>query len=388
RFRTALATAQIALSMALLVAAGLFIRSLTNINRIDLGLNTENLATFSISPELNGYAPERSRALFERLEDELAAIPGVTSVSAAMVPLLAGSNWGSDVSVEGYKPLPDQGAHGRFNSIGPGYFRTTGTPLIAGREFTRADALTTPKVAVVNEEFARRYNLGREAVGKRMGVGGSELDIEIIGLVRNAKYSEVRNEALPLFFRPYRQDAEVGELTFYVRSGTEPSRVLAAIPKVVARLDPNLPVERLMTLEEQARQSVFLERFMGVLSASFAVLATLLAAVGLYGMLAYSVTQRTREIGLRMALGAAPATLRGMVLRQVAWMTAIGGAIGLMVGLVVGRAARSLLYELEGYDPAVLAASAIGLVLVALAAGIIPARRAAAVDPLTALHFE
>ncbi len=388
RFRKALATAQVALSMALLVAAGLFIRSLTNISRIDLGMDTESILTFSISPELNGYTPERSAALFERLEDELAAVPGVASVSAAMVPLLSGSNWGSDVNIEGYKAPPDEGANTRFNEVGPAYFRTTGTPLVAGREFTRADAASTAKVAVVNEEFAKRFGLGRQAVGKRIGMGGNELDIQIVGLTRNAKYSEVKDAVPPLVFLPYRQDAQIGELTFYVRSAADPTRVLAAIPKVVARLDPNLPVEDLKTLAAQARENVFMDRFIGVLSSAFAVLATLLAAVGLYGVVAYSVAQRTREIGLRMALGAGPAAVRGMVLRQVAWMTVIGGAIGLAAGIYVGRAARSLLYELQGFDPVVLTASLAGLALVALAAGYVPARRAAAIDPLRALRFE
>jgi predicted permease len=388
RFRKALATAQVALSMALLVAAGLFIRSLTNISRIDLGIDTESVLAFSISPELNGYTPERSKGLFERLEDELAAVPGVASVSAAMVPLLSGSNWGSDVRIEGYEAPPDEGANTRFNEVGPAYFRTTGTPLLAGREFTRADAAGTAKVAIVNEEFAKRFGLGRQAVGKRIGMGGKELDIQIVGLARNAKYSEVKDAVPPLVFLPYRQDDEIGQLSFYVRSAADPTRVLAAIPKVVARADPNLPVEELKTLAAQARENVFMDRFIGVLSSAFAVLATLLAAVGLYGVVAYSVAQRTREIGLRMALGAGPAAVRGMVLRQVAWMTAIGGAIGLAAGIYLGQAARSLLYELQGYDPVVLAASLVGLAIVAVAAGYVPARRAAAIDPLSALRFE
>ena len=192
----------------------------------------------------------------------------------------------------------------------------------------------------------------------------------------------------PLFFLPYRQDPEIGDLNFYVRAAGDPARVLAAIPKMVANIDPNLPVEGLKTLEAQARENVFLDRFIGVLSTSFAVLATLLAAVGLYGVVAYSVAQRTREIGLRMALGAGPSEVRRMVLRQVAWMTVVGGALGLAAGLYLGRAARSLLYELQGYDPIVIAGSIAGLALVALAAGYIPARRAAAIDPLGALRFE
>ncbi len=388
RFRRTLATGQVALSMALLVAAGLFIRSLANISRIDLGIDTASVLTFSISPELNGYTPERSRALFERLEDELSGTPGVASVSAAMVALLSGSSWGSDVEVEGYKRAPDEDTNARYNEIGPAYFRTLGTSVLAGREFTRADAAGSAKVAIVNEEFAKRFNLGRQAVGKRIGIRGSELDLQIVGLVSNAKYSEVKDAVPPMVFLPYRQDEQIGQLTFYLRAAGDPARVLAAIPKVVGRLDPNLPVEDLKTLAAQARENVFMDRFIGVLSSAFAALATLLAAVGLYGVVAYSVAQRTREIGLRMALGAGPAAVRGMVLRQVAWMTVVGGAIGLAGGVYLGRAARSLLYELQGHDPLVLAVSLAGLGAVALAAGYIPARRAAAIDPLRALRFE
>jgi predicted permease len=390
RFRTTLATAQIALSMTLLACAGLFTKSLLNISRVDLGINVDRVVTFGISPELNAYKPERSRQLFERLEDELAAVPGVTGVTTALVPLLAGNNWGSDVQVEGFESGPDVDSNARFNEVGAGYFSTMGVPLIAGREFTRADVLGAPKVAIVNEAFAKKFNLGRNAVGKRMGSGrqGEAMDIEIVGLVQNAKYSEVKREIPPLFFRPYMQDERVGSMTFYVRTGVDPTSFLVNIPKIVAKLDSNLPVENLRTLEQQVQNNVFMDRMMTTLSAAFAVLATLLAAVGLYGVLAYTVTQRTREIGLRMALGAAPARVRVMVLRQVAVMTVIGGVIGLGVAILASRGAQSLLYQLEGWDPVVLTASAVILTLVALGAGLIPAHRASQLDPMRALRYE
>ncbi len=361
RFRTTLATAQIALSMTLLACAGLFTKSLLNISRVDLGIKVDNVVTFGISPELNAYKSERSRQLFERLEDELSAMPGVTGVTTALVALLAGNNWGDAVQVEGFQSGPDIDNGSRYNEVGAGYFRTMGVPLIAGREFTRADTLGSPKVTIVNEAFAKKFNLGRDAVGKRISNDrpGSTLDTEIVGLVQNAKYSEVKREVPPLFFRPYHQDDSVGSMTFYVRTSLDPSSFLVNIPKVVARLDPNLPVENLRTLEQQVQNNVFLDRLMTTLSAAFAVLATLLAAVGLYGVLAYTVTQRTREIGLRMALGAAPSRVRVMVLRQVAVMTLIGGTIGLTVAIWASRGAQSLLYQLEGSDPMVLAGSAV-----------------------------
>jgi len=390
-FRTTLATAQIAISMALLVCAGLFTKSLLNVSRVDLGLDIENLITFSVSPELNGYTPERSRALFERLEEELAVQPGVTAVAASLVPAIAGSNWGSSVSVEGFEAGPDTDTHANFNEVGPDYFRTMGIPVLAGREFTRADRLEGPKVAIVNEAFAGKFNLGRDAVGKRIGTGPREtvkLDVEIVGLVKDAKYSEVKGEMRPIFFRPYRQDERIGYINFYVRTSASTDSALRSVPRVVASLDPDLPVVDLRTMPQQVRQNVFLDRMVSTLSAGFATLATLLAGVGLYGVLAYTVAQRTREIGLRMALGAAPARVRGMILGQVALMTAIGGTIGLGAAVWAGRAAGALLYEIEGHDPVVLVTSVVLLSLVALGAGFIPAHRASRVDPMLALRYE
>ena len=389
-FRASLATVQIAISMALLVCAGLFTKSLVNVSRVELGMNVEHLATFGVSPQMNGYSPERSKQVFERLEDDLTAQPGVTDVSASLVPALGGSNWGSSVSVEGFKAGPDTDTHANYNEIGPGYFKTMGIRLLAGREFTRSDNLGGPKVAVVNEAFARKFNLGTDAVGKRIGTGGpnDKLDTEIVGLVRDAKYSEVKDAIPPLFFRPYRQSERVGAMTFYVRTSGAPEQIIQTIQRLVASVDSNLPVENLRTMEQQVRDNVFLDRMISTMSAGFAVLATLLAAVGLYGVLAYTVAQRTREIGLRMALGAAPNRVRLMVLRQVGLMTVIGGVVGLIGAVWAGRAAKSILYQMEGYDPIVLAGSVVLLALVALGAGFIPAHRASRIDPMLALRYE
>jgi len=390
RFRTSLATAQIALSMALLVSAGLFTKSLFNVARVDLGLKADNVIMFAVSPELNGYKPEQSRQLFERMEDELGALPGVKAVTTSTVPLLSGSNWGNDVAVEGFKAGPDTDTNSRYNEIGPGYFATLGIPIIAGRDFSRGDGATAPKVAIVNEAFLKKFNLGRDAVGIRMGnEGGSgPLTMEIVGVVKNAKYSEVKREIPPLFFKPYRQDERIGFMTLYVLTASDPQPFMGAIQKTIAKIDPNLPIENLRTLPAQVRENVFLDRFITVLSTAFASLATLLAAVGLYGVLAYTVSQRTREIGLRMALGAAPGRVRAMVLRQVGVMTLAGGIVGLAGAIALGRAAQSLLYELQGWDPAVLAAAAASLALVAFAAGFVPALRASQVDPMSALRYE
>jgi predicted permease len=389
RFRNSLVTAQIALSMALLASAGLFIRSLANVSRVDLGIKVENLATFSVSPELNGYSRQRSQIFFARLEQELASTPGVKDLAVSLVPLLTGSNWGSSVQVQGFQSGPDVDNGARFNEVGPGYFRVLGVPILSGREFTSADVTGAQQVAVVNQAFARKFGLGSAAVGKFMSNSGAEkLDIQIVGLAKDAKYSEVKAEVPPMFYVPYKQDSTVGSASVYVRSSLPPEQILHAIPAVVRRLDPNLPVEQLKTMPQQVRENIFLDRMISILSAAFAVLATLLAAVGLYGVLAYSIAQRTREIGVRMALGADSGRVLGMVLRQVGVMLLIGGLIGIAGAVALGRSMRSLLYELHGWDPVVLAGATLLLSVVALGAGYIPALRASRVHPMQALRYE
>jgi predicted permease len=358
---------------------------------VDLGFKVDHVATFGLSPDLNGYSFDRTRLFFPRLEDELRAEPGVTAVTVSNVPILAGRNRQRDVAVQGFKAGPDTDSNSHYNKVGPGYFSALGIPLIAGREFTDADTVNSAKVAVVNQTFAKKFGLGSDAVGKLMGAGNgyhSKLDMTIVGVVEDAKYSEVKQKVPPQFFMPYRQDKELGGMHVYVRTSGDVAQAASAITAVVKRLDPNLPIEELETLPEQVRNNTFLDRMMTTLSAAFALLATLLAAIGLYGVLAYTVAQRTREIGLRMALGAAPDRVRGMVLRQVAIMTLVGVVVGLAGALGVGKAAQSILFQMTGADPAVLALSAVALALVALCAGFIPAHRASRVDPMRALKYE
>lgn len=392
RFRSALVTGQIALSMALLVAAGLFIKSLVNVSRVDLGLNPENVVMFSVSPQLNGYENDRSADLFIQISNELAAIPGVTSVTSDLVGVLGGSSWGNSVAVEGFDWEPGVDAGSRFNAVGPGFFSTLGMPLLAGREFTEADADGAPEVAIVNEAFTRKFGLdGVRAVGKYMsdnGGGSDELDIQIVGVVQDAKYSDVKDAVPPVFFLAARQDRDIGSMNFYARTAIDPADVTAQITPLIQRLDSDLPVDNLRTMREQVDENIFLDRLISTLSAAFALLATILAAVGLYGVLAYTVAQRTREIGLRMALGAASSNVRGMVLRQVGRMVIVGGIIGIAAAVALGGAAQSLLFGMEGYDAPVIAGVSILLGLVGLGAGYIPAARAARVDPMAALRYE
>ena len=388
-FRRGLVMAQFALATMLLVVAGLFLQSLRNVSGVDLGIRTNDVVTFRLWPGLNSYGDEQSRALYERVEAELAAQPGVTSTTAATVAVLAGDSWGTTVMVQGFEAGPDTERSTRFNQVGPDYFRTLGIPVLAGRTFTEADVRAAPRVAIVNEAFARKFDLGREAVGRRLGHSGGldvELDTEIVGLVADTRYSDVKTPPPPLLYVPYRQGDEVGSLVFYARSTLPPEGLLRTITALVADLDPALPVTQLAPLPRQVEEAAFEDRVMTVLSAAFAGLATLLAAVGLYGVLAYTVAQRTREIGLRMALGADAARVRTMVLGQVGRMTLVAGAVGLAAAVGVGRLAQSLLYEIEGPTPAVVVAAVLALAAVALGAGFVPAQRASRIEPMAALR--
>lgn len=389
RFRAVLVTVQIALSMMLLISAGLFLKSLVNVSKVDLGVNVEQVVTFGLSPERNAYDSTRSSQLFERVEREMAAIPGVTAVASSLVPLLAGSNWGTDVYVQGFAHGPDVDNNARYNEIGSGYMAALGVRILSGREFTDADRLGSSRVAIVNETFAKKFNLGTDAVGKFISDRGADsLNIQIVGLVQDAKYSEVKGEVPPLFFRPWRQDPRVGSMYFYVKTTLPPEQLLRTIPATIKRIDPGLPVEDLKTMPQQIRENIFLDRMISILSAAFAVLATLLAGVGLYGVLAYSVAQRTREIGVRMALGADSGQVKRLVMRQIGGMLLAGGIFGVAAALGLGRAAQSLLFGLEGHDPIVFVLSIVLLAGIAALAGYAPARRAAQVDPMQALRYD
>jgi predicted permease len=389
RFRASLVTAQIALSMGLLIMSALFLRSLMNVSKVNLGLTVDNVATFEIVPARAGYDSTRSAVLFNRVGQELAALPGVTSETEGMVPLLQGDNWGEGVHVQGFECGPDIDCGSRFNQIGVDYFKTFGVNLLAGREFTTADNLGSQQVAIVNQAFAKKFRMGNDVVGKFMGDGDNDsLNIQIIGLVPDVKYSDVKDSVPPVYYRAWRQDPRAGNLAYYVRSSLPPSTILGTLRSTMQRIDPNLPVENLKTMPQQVKENVFLDRMISILSSAFALLATLLAGVGLYGVLSYSVTQRTREIGVRMALGADAANVRRLVMKQVATMLVVGGIIGVVAAFGLGNAARSMLFQLEAHDPTAMTIAVVLLACVALAAGFIPARRAAMVDPMHALRYD
>jgi predicted permease len=391
RFRLTLATAQIALSMALLISAGLFAKSLLNVARVDLGLNTEKLVVFGVSPAMNGYAVERVRQVLDGIQQELRAYPGVVGVTTSRTRLIGGSEVVSDFRLQGVTYGPENAENANYNFVGTDYLRTLGINLVAGREFLPSDTEGTPKVAIVNEAFLHKNKLGRDVIGRRLEWmrRSNGFDIEIVGVAANSAYDDVKqDEPWPLVLMPYRQDPNLADAHVYARTAGSEQDLLAALPRLVRNIDPDLPVGSPQTMTAQVHQNVALDRFVTMMSAAFAMLATLLAALGLYGVLAYTVTQRTREFGLRMALGAEAKTVRRLVLRQVGSMTAVGAVIGVAIASGLSRVAESLLFQMTARDPFVFAAATLVLVTVALSAGLIPAQRAARVDPMTALRYE
>jgi putative ABC transport system permease protein len=391
RFRKALVASQIVLTTVLLVGAGLFARSLNNLKRLDLGLRADHLIAFSVAPELNGYTPQRTIAFFDDLRQSVAALPGMRSVSAAEIAILTDSNAGSNVTIEGYQAQENEDMEVRHNRIGPDFFTTMGIPLLGGREFTVADTAGSAKVAIINETMARRFFANRNPIGSHFAFGAGDRirpDIEIVGVVKDSKHATVREEKRPFAYLPYAQETNLGRITFYARTDQDVDAIAPSLRREVARRDNNLPIYNLKTLRQQADESLFADRFLTFLSICFGSLAAALAAIGLYGVMAYTVTRRMREIGIRIALGATQGRVAWLVLREVALLAGAGLLAGAPLAFALGRAAESLLFGIKAGDPLVFAAAGSLLTLVALFGGYLPARRAARVDPMVALRRE
>jgi predicted permease len=389
-FRKTLVIAQIALSLLLLVGAGLFARSLYNLKGVDPGFRPENLMAFTVDPSLNGYSQSRTQALYARLQEGIGALPGVRSVSAADIAALTQDEDISTVVVEGHPSKDGEDMNPHVNRLGPGYFSTLGIPLVAGREFTKRDVGGAPRVGMINETAAKNFFGNQNPLGRHFGFGGRRgiTDIEIVGVVKDDKTAGLK-DAVPRFvYSPYAQEKSITNLTFYIRTTQAPELMAAALRRVVQQADSNLPVFGMKTMEAQVDEFLFAERLIATLSTIFGCLATLLAAVGLYGVMAYTVARRTREIGIRVALGASRGEVARLVMREVGWMAAIGIAIGLPGAIALGRLIQSQLFGLAPYDPFTLAIATGTLAAAALLAGYIPAARATRVDPVVALRYE
>lgn len=390
--RRALVAMQMSASLALLIAAGLFGQSLLNLMRVELGIRTDHLALFQLDPSLNKYSDDRTLALYEELEKRLAAMPGALLVSASMVPAIGDSNWGQNVTIDGYTPDGDGADHSFFNVVGPGYLRTMGAPLVAGREFTGQDNQAGARVVMVNEAFIRKFfpkeNSTAAVLGRAIGMGASKPDHTIVGVVKDTHYASIRESPKPVFYQPYRQEKRQAQLYFYVRTALPPENLLPLIRREVASLDPNLPVGELKTMDGQIEEQLFAERLLTVNIMAFAALATLLAAIGLYGVLAYGVARRTREIGIRMALGAEPGAVRAMILKEVVWMLAVGALAGSAGAFGLSRVAESLFFGLTGSRWTIYAGATALLAIIALMAALMPANRATRIHPINALRYE
>lgn len=399
--RKALVAAQVALSLLLLIGAGLFVRTLANLRDLGPGFSPERLVGFEIDPTLNGYDTARTKIFYQQLTDSLLAVPGVRSVGFASMRILEDDEWDSSMTVEGYTAKPGQHAEPFMNSISPNYFATLGVPILAGRDFRPTDDKQikhsddpdnfVPTTVMINESFAKKYFAGRNPVGLHVGFGSdpnTRADMEIIGVVKDIKYTNLRDQIPPQAYVPYAAGRQPSGVTFYMRTVADPKPLMAIVRQKTHALDPNLPVYEIRTTDAQISLSLRNERLIASLSTLFGVLATLLAVIGLYGVMAYTVARKTREIGIRMALGAVQGNVIWMVMKEVLLLVAIGVLIGLPVAMGLSSLVRNQLYGLAPHDPATLTLATLGLLCVACLAGFIPALRASRIDPTRALRYE
>lgn len=389
--RKTLVTAQVALSLLLLIGAGLFARSLQNLRGLDSGMKLDNTIAFDVDPTLAGYKGQRALVFYQQLLDRLRSLPGVRSAATAGVRVLSRSDWESTITIEGYDAKPGEDMAPWFNAVSPGYFDSLGISIVGGRDFDAKDDLAAPKVALVNQSFVKKFFGERDPIGRHFGMGGdpgTKTDIEIIGVVRDAHYEELRQQVPRQVFVAGLQSKNPGGASVFVRAHGDPLAFAGAARREVAALDSNIPVFNMKTMNRQLDESLVLERFVTTLSTAFGILATVLAMVGLYGVMAYTVARRAREIGIRMALGALGGNVVRLIMREVAVLIAIGVAIALPAAYGLTRLVRSQLYGVEPHDPLTLAAATVGLSAVALLAGFIPAWRASRVDPVKILRYE
>jgi putative ABC transport system permease protein len=386
RLRQVLVISQVALTLLLVTVSCGFVRSLYNLKNTDLGFRPDHILQFSIAPTLNGYNKDRSLAFYSELDRKLAVLPGVRSLSAAELPLMNDQDGSSTVTLAGYNDTPDV----ERNSVGPGHFSNLGIPLLQGREFTVTDTAASAKVAIVNETLAKQYFPTGQALGKLMKFGGGlgPLDTQIVGVVRDSHHSDINEKVRPFIYTPYTQARGLSSLTYYLRTSNDPAALATTVRGTVTELDASLPVYGVRTFEEQINERLSSSRLLAVLALAFGSLAALLAAMGIYALLAYTVAQRTRDIGVRMALGAAPKRVALLILSDIARLAIAGILLGIPLAYAAGKVVDSMLFNVHSFALPSLSVALLALATTAAAAAYLPARRAAQVDPIIALRYE
>jgi predicted permease len=390
RFRRTCVALQIGFSLLLIVSAGLFVRTIRNLRNVNAGFATDHLVSFDVAPEIAGYGPLTVAPAEQRILDTLEALPGVKAVGATNDTDLVGDDRVGDVKVSGYTPKPDEEFDVELPWVSDAYLQTLGIPLVAGRLFSSSDTATSQKVAIVNESFAKHFfgapeaSLGHHVSRPR----DPSTDAVIVGVVKDVKHTSVRDPAMPTCYTLFAQAAKPVGLTFYLRTWQPPEAAENSIRAAIANIDLKLIVRDLSTMREQIDNDILGERTIALLATTFGVLATLLAGIGLYGILAYSTTQRTREIGIRMALGAQRRTVVRLILREILILAGSAVAITLPIAVLFARAVRSQLFGVSVADPLVYVLGILIIGLIAATAGILPSHRAATVDPARALRTE
>jgi predicted permease len=386
--RKGLVAAQVALSFLLLFGAGLFVRSLQNLQTTETGFQMDNLITFRLSPALSGYEDQQAVNFYNQLLDGLRGSPGITSVGLAAVSLLAGDEWDSTTAVEGHQAKDGEDMQAFMNAVSPGYFETMGIRLLEGRDFTAADVKENPRVVIVNRKFAQHFFKDKSAVGRHVGRGlgpDVKLDVEIIGVVEDSLYEGPREGVRRQVFWP---NWGKNSAVFYARTTQASAGAFGLVRNEVKRLDASMPVYDVKTLQGQLDETLLTDRLIALLSAGFGLLATVLASVGLYGVMAFIVARRRKELGIRLALGAEPAGVIWIVMREVLVLLTIGLAVGIPAAMALGRYVSSQLYGIQPNDPWIAVSTVVLLAVVSAAAGLIPAGRASRIDPMLALRYE
>jgi predicted permease len=402
KMRKILVMAQVAFSFLLLAGAGLFVRTLANLKNTHSGFReADNLITFQVDPSLNGYTVPQLRAFYKQALEQIRGLPGVKSAAFAAVPVLHGWEWDSTMSVEGHQKKDGEDIQAFMNAVSPGYFQTMGVPLVEGRDFDRRDEVPREHpadrfgdsfhTAIVNRKFATHFFGDKSPIGRHIGFGGgprTKLDIEIIGVTEDSLYEGPREGVHRQTFVPLAASDFPMSAGFYVRTSLDSASMFASVRRIVQQIDQNLPVYQMKTLANQLDERLSSERLIATLSTAFGILATLLAAIGLYGVMAFVVARRTKEIGLRMALGAQRSAVVWMVLRESLMLLCIGLLIGVPVALALSHYVSAQLFGVKANDVWTVLSTLGVLAAVAAGAGLLPARRASAIDPIQALRYE